>query len=200
MKDILEEVNNKLTENFGKSVSQRTIYGDMNFLIREMDAPVERYNSDNRVCYRYSDPDYSIKNLPIREDDLSLLRDAVELLSQVHGFAIADDMLAVVNRLENTIATNIQGRNSIIQFEKNGLTAGTNWLQDCFEVYLPYISETQDEKMYKVVTERERWFNIIMGDNYKVDAENTDKYAERIPLPEELSRELSFNLEVRMED
>ena len=64
------------------------------------------------------------------------------------------------------------------------------------QVYLPYISETQDEKMYRVVTERERWFNIIMGEEYKVDAVSTDKYAERIPFPEELAKELSFNLEV----
>ncbi|RYF84592.1 MAG: hypothetical protein EOO00_15055, partial [Chitinophagaceae bacterium] len=64
------------------------------------------------------------------------------------------------------------------------------------KVYLPYLSETQDEKMYRVVTERERWFNIIMGDNYKVDAMSVDKYAERVPLPEELSRELAFRLEI----
>lgn len=63
-------------------------------------------------------------------------------------------------------------------------------------IYMPYISETQDEKMYRVVTERERWFNIIMGEKYKVDAYNTDKYAQRIPLPEELSVELSFNLSI----
>ena len=63
-------------------------------------------------------------------------------------------------------------------------------------VYLPFISETQDEKMYRVVTERERWFNIVMGEKYKVDVANTDKYSQRVPLPEELSKELSFNLEV----
>lgn len=65
------------------------------------------------------------------------------------------------------------------------------------QVYLPYISETQDEKMYRVVTERERWFNVVMGEKYKVDAASTDKYAERIPFPEELAKELSFNLEVK---
>lgn len=65
------------------------------------------------------------------------------------------------------------------------------------QVYLPYISETQDEKMYKVVTERERWFNILMGDNYKIDAITTDKYAQRIPLPAELAKELSFDLSVK---
>ncbi len=64
------------------------------------------------------------------------------------------------------------------------------------KVYLPFISETQDEKMYRVVTERERWFNIIMGEKYKVDVITTDKYADRIVLPKELAEELSFNLEV----
>ncbi|QNA44289.1 helicase-related protein [Lacibacter sediminis] len=64
------------------------------------------------------------------------------------------------------------------------------------KVYLPYISETQDEKMYRVVTERERWFNIVMGEKYKVDVATTDKLAQRIPLPEELANELSFNLEI----
>ena len=63
-------------------------------------------------------------------------------------------------------------------------------------VYLPYLSQTQDEKMYRVVTERERWFNIIMGEKYKVDAFSTDKYAERIPLPQELAEELAFRLDV----
>jgi len=63
-------------------------------------------------------------------------------------------------------------------------------------VYMPYLSETQDEKMYRVVTERERWFNIIMGEKYKVDAFTTDKYAERVPLPSELADELAFKLEV----
>jgi superfamily II DNA or RNA helicase len=66
------------------------------------------------------------------------------------------------------------------------------------KVYLPYLSETQDEKMYRVVTERERWFNIIMGEKYKVDALSVDKYAERIPLPEELAMELAFRLEVEL--
>jgi hypothetical protein len=35
-----------------------------------------------------------------------------------------------------------------------------------------------------------------MGEKYKVDASTTDKYAERIPLPEELANELAFKLEV----
>ncbi|OOP57189.1 MAG: hypothetical protein AYP45_04805 [Candidatus Brocadia carolinensis] len=32
-------------------------------------------------------------------------------------------------------------------------------------VYYPFISETQDEKMYRVVMDRERWFKVVMGKN-----------------------------------
>jgi superfamily II DNA or RNA helicase len=61
-------------------------------------------------------------------------------------------------------------------------------------IYYPYIAETQDEKMYKVVSERGKWFNIVMGTNYKDDSKSTEEYAERIPLPKCIVDELQFNL------
>jgi len=63
-------------------------------------------------------------------------------------------------------------------------------------VYLPYIAETQDEKMYRVVMDRERWFSVVMGEQFKVDARTTDKLASRVPLPAALARALAFRLEV----
>jgi SNF2 family DNA or RNA helicase len=63
-------------------------------------------------------------------------------------------------------------------------------------VYLPYVAETQDEKMFRVVRDRERWFQIVMGENYEVDEAATDKTAERIPLPESVKQELSLKLHV----
>jgi len=63
-------------------------------------------------------------------------------------------------------------------------------------VFLPYVSETQDEKMYRVVMDRERWFKIVMGEKYKLDTKTTDRLSERIPLPQSLAEELAFNLEI----
>jgi len=63
-------------------------------------------------------------------------------------------------------------------------------------IYLPYIAETQDEKMYRVVMDRERWFSVVMGEEYKVDARTVEKLAKRIPFPEDAARELAFRLEV----
>ena len=62
-------------------------------------------------------------------------------------------------------------------------------------VYLPYISETQDEKMYRVVMDRERWFSVVMGEKFDTSVRATDKLASRIPLPESLARKLAFRLE-----
>lgn len=62
--------------------------------------------------------------------------------------------------------------------------------------YLPFIAETQDEKMYRVVMDRERWFNVVMGDDYKVDARTTEKLANRIPFPSSAANELAFQLGV----
>ena len=64
------------------------------------------------------------------------------------------------------------------------------------QVFLPYIAETQDEKMYRVVMDRERWFSVVMGEKYKVDARTTDRLSERVPFPEKAARDLAFRLEV----
>jgi len=64
-------------------------------------------------------------------------------------------------------------------------------------VYLPYINETQDEKMYKVVMDRERWFSVVMGEKFNLSEAATEKLARRIPLPESVAHKLAFRLEVQ---
>ena len=63
-------------------------------------------------------------------------------------------------------------------------------------VYLPYIAETQDEKQYRVVSDRERWFNVLMGESYQVDYQSTERLARRLPFPEAAAHELMLNLQV----
>jgi hypothetical protein len=63
-------------------------------------------------------------------------------------------------------------------------------------IYLPFIAETQDEKMYRVVMDRERWFSVVMGEQFKVDARHTEILAQRISLPSTLASRLAFRLEV----
>lgn len=65
------------------------------------------------------------------------------------------------------------------------------------EIYLPYVAGTQDEKMYRVVIDRERWFKVVMGEELKTDSSATDRLADRVPLPESLAQSLAFDLSVR---
>jgi broad specificity phosphatase PhoE len=64
-------------------------------------------------------------------------------------------------------------------------------------VYEPFLEATQDEKQYRVVKDRERWFNVIMGERLELDEATTDRIGKRVPLPADLARSLSLRLEVR---
>ncbi|NSW58641.1 MAG: DEAD/DEAH box helicase [Armatimonadetes bacterium] len=64
------------------------------------------------------------------------------------------------------------------------------------EVFLPYIAETQDEKMFRVVMDRERWFKVVMGERFELDALTTERIAQRLPLPESAASELALDLAV----
>ena len=52
--------------------------------------------------------------------------------------------------------------------------------------------------MYRVVIDRERWFNIVMGEKFKIDVSSIDKLAERLILPEKIINELQFKLECKL--
>lgn len=64
------------------------------------------------------------------------------------------------------------------------------------EVALPYVAGTQDEKMFRVVMDRERWFHVVMGERFATDESSTDRTAERVPLPESIAKELTMRLEI----
>ncbi|HYR91240.1 MAG TPA: helicase-related protein [Terriglobia bacterium] len=61
-------------------------------------------------------------------------------------------------------------------------------------LFMPYVAATQDEKMFRVVRDRERWFQIVMGEKYDVDEASTDRQAARILLPREIQQQLSMRL------
>jgi SNF2 family DNA or RNA helicase len=63
-------------------------------------------------------------------------------------------------------------------------------------VYLPYLAATQDEKMYRVVRDRERWFQVVMGARHELDEQALETIAERVPLPEPAADALAFDLAV----
>jgi hypothetical protein len=45
--------------------------------------------------------------------------------------------------------------------------------------------------------DRERWFQVLMGADYRTDEPSTEKAAERIPLPIAAAKALAFDLSVK---
>lgn len=62
------------------------------------------------------------------------------------------------------------------------------------EVYEPFLAGSADEKMFRVLRDRERWFQIVMGQKFEFDEATSEAIACRIPLPSELAKKLTFSL------
>lgn len=61
-------------------------------------------------------------------------------------------------------------------------------------VYEPYLGGTHDEKMFRVVKDRERWFGVVMGEAPSAGERATEQQAERVPLPIKLAEGLTMDL------
>jgi len=60
-------------------------------------------------------------------------------------------------------------------------------------IYLPYLDGTADERQYRVMTDRERWFRVVMGQD-EVARLITPESSCAFPLPDAISNELTFQL------
>jgi len=67
-------------------------------------------------------------------------------------------------------------------------------------VYLPYVEGCQDEKLYRVVMDRERWFGVVMGAEesmarvLKANAWEIERMAEQPPIPLAMVNRLTMRL------
>jgi hypothetical protein len=102
--DLTEACSDALYEMEGimKGVSVRTVQGDLQIMRSDKlgyNAPIEVYD---RIYYRYADPDYSISDTPLTEEDCDLLKEAVELLG---GEGRRDEVRNILVRVRNRLET-----------------------------------------------------------------------------------------------
>lgn len=96
--DLTEACSAALREMEGvtKGVSVRTVQGDLQMMRSDKlgyNAPIEVFD---KIYYRYADPNYSINEMPLTEDDCRLLRQAVEMLD--------DDGKATLNEMRDVLS------------------------------------------------------------------------------------------------
>lgn len=135
LQDLVDACSDALYEYEGKRdmVSVRTTQLDIQMMRSDRlgyEAPIECYD---RKYYRYSDPDYSISNRPLTEQDLMALNRTIDLLKQFDEFDPYHEMVDVVNRLQDKVAT-ATNRKRIVDFERNPDLKGLQLLNPLYDV------------------------------------------------------------------
>ena len=64
------------------------------------------------------------------------------------------------------------------------------------KVYLPFIEEHRTSNVPCHASDRERWFNVIMGERLELDEWSTDRLAERVDVPEAAAVGVAMDLAV----
>lgn len=94
---LLEATNTHLADHGYPEISIRTLYDDLRYLQETLTAPVEKFQQGKQVCYRYSDPAYSLVNSPLSEEEKAVLRRMLEYL-KVNGLPMQAEITALLNR------------------------------------------------------------------------------------------------------
>ncbi|MDO6390068.1 WYL domain-containing protein [Pontibacter sp. BT731] len=134
-----KELIDKISEAKDITISQRTLDGDI-YLMRHCsqlnyNAPIAYSKKENG--YYYTDPEYTIENLPLSEVELNALATAAATLGQYKHMALFSEFASTVNKVINLVqqvSSRQLGANSgFIDFEKAPYVKGNEYLDVLIE-------------------------------------------------------------------
>lgn len=180
LEDLMEACSDALYEYEGitKGISRRTVQMDL----QNMRSEKLGYNAPiivlDKKFYCYEDKNYSINNTPINEQDLSTLNEVLEVLKQFKGFGYFQELNGMVTRLEDKLLKQNNRGQSFIDFEKNELLKGLQFIdplhraiinRQVLEVSYQSFRQRQPSPIvfhpYLLKEYRNRWF--LLGFNKK---------------------------------
>jgi predicted DNA-binding transcriptional regulator YafY len=128
--NLIDACNDALYEYDGieKGVSMRTIRLDLNAMRSDTLGYSAPIIVTEKKYYSYDNPDYSITNIPLTSQDLGILQEVSHLLRQFKGFTHFNEVSEMVNKLEDKIYSEQHQQAPVIDFEKNELLTGIEWL------------------------------------------------------------------------
>ncbi|MFK7971408.1 MAG: WYL domain-containing protein [Bacteroidia bacterium] len=138
LEDLIEACSDALYEYEGidKGVSRRTVQAD----IQVMRSDKLGYNApivvEDKKFYTYEDADYSITNIPLTDQDLGKLSEAVEFMKQFQGFSHFRELDGMVQKLEAHIYSQKNDSQPVIDFEKNENLKGLEYLDQLYKAII----------------------------------------------------------------
>lgn len=128
--DLIEACSKALYEYEGnmEGISRRSVQSD----IQLMRSDKLGYNAPivvvNRKFYTYEDPEYTITNVPLTDNDLNKLSEITEILKQFKGFSHFSELNVMIQKLEDKVYTEKTQQRPIIEIEKNENLVGLEYL------------------------------------------------------------------------
>jgi predicted DNA-binding transcriptional regulator YafY len=165
----------------GAHICASTIEKDLFTMKMEHDAPI-RYSKKNGG-YFYEDPNFSINDVPLSEDELSSIRFAVSTLQQFREVPFFQQFGMAIDKIVDRVAVGDQSpeMSKFIQFEAAVSTGGNEYLPMLLEgiqaqkrVWFMYTSFQQQQSKPRKVSPlflkeyRNRWY-LISYDIQKQD-------------------------------
>lgn len=175
LEDLIDACSDALYEYEGidKGISKRSVQMDIQMMRSEKlgyNAPIIVVD---KKFYTYEDPDYSITNIPLTDQDLSKLSETVEILRQFKGFSHFQELDGMVQKLEDHVYSAKTNQHTVIDIEKNENLKGLEFLDELYQaiiqqkaINLTYQSfkarqaNSFDFHPYHLKEFRNRWFVI----------------------------------------
>ncbi|WP_299121421.1 WYL domain-containing protein [uncultured Tenacibaculum sp.] len=132
--DLIDACSDALYEYEGKDVyvSKRTVQLDIQSMRSDKlgyNAPIEVYD---RKFYRYSEEEYSIMNIPVTDNDIQIMNEAIQVLRQFKDFSLFKEMDGVLQRLEDSVYASQKTNRAIIHLDKNEQLKGLKYIDPIY--------------------------------------------------------------------
>lgn len=134
IEDLVDACNDELRSYDGSSVSKRQVQEDIKFLESDAGGAIllDRIRDGHRVYFRYKDPDFSILNLPMNQEEADQLSDTIQMLSRFKGLPQFTWMDEVFIRLKDSFQ--LEGTVSgTVSFAQNPDLKGIEFFSPLFE-------------------------------------------------------------------
>lgn len=212
--DLIEECEKVLLEIDPDSngISRRQILDDISFMESKDGWEIEltRNREGRKVFYRYSDPAFSINNMPLNEVEINQLQSAADILSQFKGMPQFEWVNELVPKLKQGMASK-EAATTIIEFDNNQYLKGIEHLgplhnailyKKVLEIsYQPFESETPYKLImhpYFLKQYNNRWF--LFGYNPEKERHDWNLALDRILIITEIKGKYQKNNQIDWEE
>ena len=186
--DLLSEINKALEEfnGPGSGIKRRQLFDDIKFMESDQGwgIPLDKRREGRRVYYRYSDPEFSISNQPLNEDEVSKIEAAFMVLSRFAGAPQFEAVQEMIPVLKDRLGLDHQSK-EVIGLESNIDLKGIEYLSQLYDaiineqvlevVYQDFKSEepfTLTFHPYYLKQYNNRWFVLGLNEELEIPTWN----------------------------